>query len=196
MNLFRSERVYSHLVVLFMRRRVCSSEGKRRRLPNTLNASRSIPSGIAGMIVAPSIVTRGVEANVPCDLNFDSSVSCQQFERPAKRLSRLKRLPLERRKREFRHQANRAKNVACYGNLRFALAAGGRALTRFAVQQVETEKTGSILRLRIAVLTKSLTMSRASAQRLGAKKKASVASRNISTNCKLSCRRMIGEEQS
>jgi hypothetical protein len=68
----------------------------------------------------------------------------------------------------------------------------------FVVQQsrMKRGKTASILRCRawIAVLTASLTTSRATAQRLGAKKKRANTSHGLSTNCTLSCHPIVGEE--
>jgi hypothetical protein len=88
--------------------------------------------------------------------------------------------------------------------LAVALAAGGDALSRFRGStirlRIKREKSRSILSILrsqawIAVLTTSLTMSRATAQRLETKKKLANASYGLSTNCELFCRPIVGQEK-
>ena len=81
--------------------------------------------------------------------------------------------------------------------LAIALAAGGEALSQFRgpAMKTEAEKTSLAPRCRawIAVLTASLTMSPATDWRSGTRKKPTVALYGSSTNCKLCCRRIVGE---
>lgn len=78
------------------------------------------------------------------------------------------------------------------GQLAGALAAGGEALSRFRDSASENEEGKDLVNptvpILVVLLIKSLTISRATAQRLRAEKKLVVASFSSSTNCKLSCR--------